>query len=223
MLLLRRLTIVVMATALSVSTSAAYGAVDQEGKQTSITSVDGTTGDITPNSFNPASSQCDLYSILIFDATTSRQVETGLARCSGATIDGTCTDGHAFSERYDGTGYYCSIGSSFPTGSATNALLERTSGTTAIWGSIAGAYNSQTGFGASDSIRAYAWAEATGPTSSCPSMPHSASFANWKKFSNSNGWSYVSVDVPYSVYGGISGAPCWTVGSLGGNGGFSVS
>jgi len=217
----RLLSALALGLALGFGSTAAFASVDQDGRETSGTNLDGATVTITPNSYNPASSQCVVYSILLYDNTSPRQLETGVIGCNGATIDGTCTSGHGFSERYDGSAYYCAQGSTFPTGSTNPALIERTSGTTAMWGATVGSYISQTGFGATDSIRSYVWAEATGG-SACPSRPHSVGFTIWKKFINASGWSYVTSAPPY-IYGQFPASPCWTIGSLSSTGDFNAS
>lgn len=216
-----RLSAVALGLALGFGSAAAFASVDQDGRFTSTTNVDGTTVDITPSSFNAASGQCVLYSVLLYDNSSPRHVETGVVGCNGANIDGTCTSGYGFSERYDGSNYYCAQGSTFPTGSASNALIERSAGTTTMWGSTVGSYISQTGFGATDSIQSYAWAEATGG-SACPSRPHTAAFTSWKKFTNASGWSYVT-SAPTYAYGQFPTSPCWTIGSLSTTGDFNVS
>jgi len=217
-----RMTVLILGLSMSIGASAAFASVDQEGKATSTQNIDGSTVDITPSSFNASSGQCVIYSLILFDSSTSKQVETGLAVCNGPTIDGTCTSGHSFSERYDGSAYYCAQGSAFAVGSPTNALIERTSGTTSVWGATGGSYISQSGFGATDMIPALAWAEASGGVA-CPTSPHSVSFANWKKFLNASGWSYVSSANPYSSTKQFPTSPCWTVGSLSASGGFNAS
>lgn len=201
---------------------ASTGLYDQEGRVTSTTNLEGATVDITPSSFNAASGQCVLYSLVMFDSSSSRQVETGVLGCNGQTIDGSCTSGYGFSERYDGSNYYCAQGSTFPTGSASNALIERSSGTTAMWGSTVGSYISQTGFGASDTIQSLTWGEASSGMV-CPSSPHSATFTSWKKFINASGWSYVTSAPTYFAYRNFPTSPCWAVGSLSSTGGYSVS
>lgn len=216
-----RLCAVALGLTLGFGSTAAFALVDQDGRVTSTTNVDGATVNITPSSFNAASTQCVIYSVLLYDNSSPRHIETGVVGCNGANIDGTCTSGHGFSERYDGSAYYCAQGSTFTTGSATNALIERSSGTTAMWGSTAGSYISQSGFGATDSIQSYAWAEATG-ASTCPSSPHSGAFTSWRKFINASGWSYVT-SAPTYIYGQFATSPCWTVGSLSSTGDFNAS
>ncbi len=218
---LTRLSAVALGLALGFGSTAAFASVDQDGRFTSAVTLDGATVYITPSSFNPASGQCVVYSVLLYDNSNPHQLETGVVGCNGATIDGTCTSGHGFSESFDGVNYHCGQGSTFPMGSATNALIERSSGTTTMWGTTAGSYISQAGFGATDSIQSYAWAEATGGTT-CPSRPHSVSFASWKQFTNASGWSYVTL-APTYFYGQFTASPCWTIGSLSFTGDFNAS
>ena len=215
-----RLSAVALSLVLGFGSTAAFAQVDQDGRQTSTSNVDGAVVYITPNSFNAASNQCVVYSLLLYDWSSPRHVETGVISCNNATIDGTCTSGHGFSERYDGSAYYCAQGSTFTTGSFNSAIVERSSGTAAMWGGTDGAYISQTGFGATDTIYSYVWAEATGG-SACPSSPHSVAFTIWKKFQNANGWSYVT-SAPIYTYGQFPTSPCWTVGSLSSTGDFNA-
>lgn len=202
---------------------ASTGLYDQTGKQTSTTNVDGATVVITPYSFSPGNVQCVIYAVLLPDWSSSLQLETGLLTCNNQTFDsGACTSGHAFSESFDGVNYHCGQGSTFTMGSANTALIERSSGTTTMWGATDGSYISQTGFGATDSIQSLAWGEAaTG--SACPSSPHSAAFTGWKKFLNATGWSYVTSASLYHGWQQFPTSPCWTVGSLSSTGDFNVS
>lgn len=197
---------------------------DQEGKRTSVTNVSGTTVAITPGAITPSYGQCVIYATLVYDDTAKLQVETGVTKCYRARLDECPADSsYAFTETFsNATSYHCSVGGSFPLNAATTALIQRTSGTTEMWGSTLGSYRSMSGFLSGDIIIALTWAEASG-VYSCPTAPHAASFANWQKFQNSTGWSHVSVDLNHSAQMGMTGmAPCWSIGALGGNGSFNV-
>jgi hypothetical protein len=201
---------------------ASTGLYDQTGKNTSTSNLDGTTVIITPSSFNAASGQCVLYSVLLPDFSSSRQLETGVVGCNNANIDGTCSSGYAFSESFNGSNYSCAQGNAFTTGSANTALIERSSGTTTVWGATDGSYASQSGFGATDSIPGIAWGEASSG-SACPSSPHSVAFTSWRKFINASGWSYVTSAPTYHGHQDFPTSPCWTIGSLSSTGDFNAS
>lgn len=230
MKIVRPIAILGLGIALTLTSAAAASAYtyDQEGQSTPGTlKVDGTTVDITPSSFNPVNQQCVLYAAIISDVDSGgnvlRHIETGVVRCNNyALINAACSSGHTFSEKYTGSGYDCAIGSTFTNGSTLNAMIQRTAGTDVMWGSTGGSYMSQAGFTQGHDIRATAWAEATGVASVCPTTPHSAHFANWKKYTNSGGWSTVSAPWSYRSISGITNAPCWSVGSVSG-GAFDVA
>ncbi len=100
----------------------AWAGIDQDGRQTDSNSVDGTYADIVGNGFYTPNNACTLYSILLFG--NGRMVETGLLRCVGATIDGTCYDDRTFAERLDGSNYFCSPGDHFNNGDTVTAYIE---------------------------------------------------------------------------------------------------
>lgn len=220
----KRLTSLGLSFALGIlgATPASANNIDQEGRATSATSVDGATIDITPSSFNPANQQCVIYSVVVSDDTTPRQMQTGVVRCLNKAMSLACTTGHTFTESFDGISYHCAVGSTFTNGATVTGMVQRTSGTTSMWGSIGGSYLSQSGFNAGDLIYSTAWGEATGDATTCPATPHSAHFANWKKFQNASGWSYVSASIRYSNPRGISGVPCWAASALLSGGTFDV-
>lgn len=202
--------------------SPASAGLDQDGRYSNTHNVDGSYTRLQGHTFNPTSGQCVLYSVLSYDSTAGRQVESGIVRCNGASIDGTCPSGHVFVERYNGSAYYCTPGYSFDPIYQYDATTYRTSSTsTTFTGHINGASLSQSGFGLSDNITGYAWGEATGG-SACPSS-NSGSFVDWEKFDYSVGWTYVTSSTVYRYYYGMSGAPCWnTITSTGSKGNFDV-
>lgn len=215
-----------LALGLGVFSAAADGPVsglyDQSARVASTTNLDATSATITPSSFNAASNQCVIYAVLLYDSSSSRQLETGLLGCNNQSLErGACQSGYAFSESFDGANYHCGQGSAFTTGSANNALVERSSGTTTMWGSTDGSYASQSGFGATDTIQGIAWGEATSGLT-CPSSPHSAAFTYWQKFTNAGGWSYVT-SAPPGYHYAFPTSPCWAIGSLSSTGGFNAS
>ncbi len=197
--------------------------VDQDGRRTASTAVDGTSAVIYGNGFSATASQCALYAVLVYDSEgTDHMVEAGLVRCNGASIDGTCDSGYSFVERYNGSAYYCSPGLTFSNNTGYSASISRASSTsTTMNGAIHGASNSQTSFGTADTTTAYAWGEATGG-STCPS-PSKGTFALWKRLNNAAGWSTIDGASLYRLNTGMSGAPCWdTVSGVSGTGGFYV-
>jgi hypothetical protein len=205
-----RLCAIALSLVLGLGSTAAFAATnyDQEGWQTNQIHVDATNVWIKPISFAPVSGQCVIYSALMPDFTTPLQVEAGVFMCNGANLDGTCFSGNGFSEAYDGTFYHCAQGSAFTLGTAYLTQVVRNSGFSSIYGAAAGAYISQSGFGAT-----------------CPSKPDSAAFTNWQQFTNANGWAYISSSMANSYYNPVGyGSPrCFTIGSLSSTGGFNVS
>ena len=197
--------------------------LSQDGRNSNAHNVDGSFARLQGHTFNPTTGQCVLYSVLSFDATgTQRQVESGIVKCNQATIDGTCTSGHVFVERYNGSGYFCTPGYSFDPIYQYDATTYRISSTsTTFTGHINGASLSQSGFGLSDNITGYAWGEATGG-SVCPST-NSGSFIDWEKYDTSVGWTYVTSSTVYRHWASMVGAPCWTtITSTGSKGNFDV-
>lgn len=203
--------------------SAASASIDQDGRVSGSTSVDGSYAQVIGNSFDETADQCVLYSVLSYDSTAPRQLESGLVRCSyPATIDGSCPGGQTFVERWDGSNFFCVSGYSFTNGTAYDATTYRNSGTQFL-GSVNGASNGQSGFGANDDIQGYAWGEATGG-STCPSPAH-GTFNTWQRYVFGVGWSYVTGSSIFrGGVGNMCGTPCWpTVSATDSSGGFDVS
>jgi hypothetical protein len=202
--------------------SPASAGLDQDGRFSNAHNVDGTYTRLQGHTFDPRSGQCVLYSVLTFDSTSSRQVESGIVKCLGTSIDGTCPSGYAFVERFNGSAYFCTPGYSFDPIYQYDATTYRSSSTsTTFTGQINGASLSQSGFGLSDNITGYAWGEATGG-SACPAL-NSGSFVDWEKFDYSVGWTYITTSTVYRRSSSMSGAPCWnTITSTGTKGNFDV-
>lgn len=206
-----------------VSASAAY---DQDGRRTGSTSIDGSYAEVTGNGFSAVSGHCVLYATLSSDSTASRQVESGVLRCNGGTLDPTtsaCPGGYAYVERFNGTNFYCDSGYAITNGVAYDATTYRTGGSsTTFHGHIDGAAIDQAGFGLSDSVRGYAWGEATGGTK-CPGASK-GTFGSWERYDTSTGWHLVSASSLHrGVSGSMSGTPCWaTISSVNSTGGFYV-
>lgn len=203
-------------------------AVDIEGRQTGTTSADGSYAQLVGNGFSATNGQCVLYSALSSTvALTGPQIEAGIVRCNnapgGGLDSGACTDGHAFVERFDGANYFCNQGYTFTNNTAYDATTYRTGSTsTTFHGHVNGADLDQNGFGTSAATIGYAWAEATGISSSCPS-PSKGTFNIWKRYDTATGWHIVTNSSIHREHIGIPGAPCWpTVSGTNANGGFYV-
>lgn len=197
--------------------------VNQSGRQTGSSSIDGSYARLQGHAFNASSGQCVLYSTLSFNSTGSgRMVQSGIVRCNGAIIDGTCPGGQVFVERFNGSAYFCTPGYSFSNNFQYDATTYRNApSSTTFTGQINGASLSQGGFGLSDNIAGWAWGEATGG-STCPSS-NSGSFYTWQKFDSSSGWSYVTGSSVHQYSLGMAGAPCWgTISSTNSQGAFDV-
>jgi hypothetical protein len=215
----------VVATA-ALSPAFATISYDQDGRTTGSTSIDGSFARLQGTGFHPNNQQCVLYATLSNDQdlTSIRQVESGLLRCVNATLDGTCTSGKVFVERYNGSAYFCTPGYSFDNIYQYDATTYRISSTsTTFTGQINGATLSQSGFGVSDPIVGATWGEATsGTTTSCPSGL-SGSFFLWEKYDTSTGWSYVTGSNVYRNAFNMSGSPCWdTITSTNSQGAYDV-
>lgn len=203
--------------------SAAIADVDQDGRRTASTSVDGSFVRLEGNGFSPANNQCVIYGVLSYDSSAPRQIESGLVRCdSGTSIDGTCPGGQVFVERYNGSSYFCTPGYSFNNNTQYDATTYRnSSSSTTFTGHINGSTLTQGGFGLSDNIRGYAWGEATGG-STCPS-PSRGTFHVWQRYNTSSGWSYVDGSSVFRYDNGMNGAPCWgSISAADSSGGFDV-
>lgn len=195
---------------------------EQDGRESSTHNVDGSYARLQGHSFNPDSGQCVLYSTLSYDSTAYRQLESGIVTCKNADIDATCTSGHVFVERFDGSQYFCTPGYTFLTKYQYDATTYRASATSTTFnGQINGANLSQSGFGLSDYITPYAWGEATGGNF-CP-VSQDGSFIYWEKYDTSAGWAYItSSTIDHSGYG-LAGSPCWSrISSTDSTGGFNV-
>jgi hypothetical protein len=209
-------------TLLVFSAGPVYANADQEGRQAGTSTSDGSYAQVVGNGFSANPGQCVIYSAVSTDVTSSRQVEAGVVRCNGATLDGTCTDGHAFVERWaGGNNYYCTPGYTFNNNTAYDATTYRTSGTsTTFTGHINGASLNQGGFGLNDDVVATAQAEASGGTT-CPS-PSRGTFNVWERYNTNTGWHYIGNALLYRVHYGISGAPCWSPTTASSTGAFVV-
>lgn len=203
----------------------AWGGVDQSGRVSNASTVDGTQGYVRGDGFSAPQNTCVLYSLLTADLTANVHIESGVVRCNNITIDGTCPSGRGFVERHSPTGdYYCVPGDAFSNGSPYFTRSQRTSTTsTTVTGSILNASNSQGSFGLSDTVRAYAWGEVTSPQASqCPpSGSAEGHFFDWQRLNGST-WSTVTGSDVYHYANGISGAPCMTVTATNPTGDFYV-
>ncbi|MCW2786038.1 MAG: hypothetical protein JWP74_2555 [Marmoricola sp.] len=177
----------------------AGAADDQEGRRTGTSAADGSYAEIFGNGFSATSGQCVLYSVLTVDLTAHRQIQSGLARCDGANIDGTCHDGDAFVESIDANGMKCTPGYSFTDNTGYDATTYRTSSTsTTMDGHVNGAL--------------------------CPSPSH-GTFDSWERYDTSSGWHFVTSSSQHRAYDlAMSGALCWaTIAGVSSAGDFDVN
>lgn len=195
---------------------------DQEGRTAGSTGVDGSYARLVGNGFSADKNQCVIYAALSGDTSNPHQIEAGVVRCKSTSMDmGSCTDGHAFVETFNGSSYVCKQGYAFANNTAYDATTYRTSTTsTTFYGHINGASATQAGFGINDTIRARAWGEAVGGNE-CPA-PSRGTFNIWKRYNASNGWHYVGGGSVTSAHNGLSGAPCWSASATSATGGFDV-
>ena len=130
--------------------SPANADVNQDGRRTASTTVDGSYSRLEGNGFGPSNNQCVIYSTLSFNSSGSqRMIQSGLVRCdTGTSIDGTCPGGQVFVERYNGSSYFCTPGYSFNNNIQYDATTYRNSSTsTTFTGHINGVTLTQGGFG----------------------------------------------------------------------------
>jgi hypothetical protein len=203
--------------------AAADAAVDHDGRWTGTSAADGSYAQVYGNGFSANSGQCVIYAALSFDDTASRQIESGLVRCNGANIDGTCADGHAFVETVANGNYSCTQGYSITNNTGYDATTYRTGSTsTTFHGHVNGANGDVGGFGLTDWIKGETWGEATGG-SACPA-PSKGTFLSWERYDTSTGWHYVtSSSIHRIVQGTMSGTPCWaTVSTVSSTGDYVV-
>lgn len=203
--------------------SPAGAEISQDGRRTAWTAADGSFVTVVGNGFSARPNQCVIYSTLTYDSDAPRMIQSGLVRCNGIQLTGSCPDGQTFVERYNGTSYFCRPGYGFNNGTAYDATTYRQSSTSLTFtGHVSGTTWEQAGFGLTNNVRGYAWGEATGTAANCPA-PSKGTFNQWKKYSTSAGWSYVTGSSVHQWDDGWANAPCWaTVSAAASDGGFNV-
>ncbi|GAA3669166.1 hypothetical protein GCM10022237_31320 [Nocardioides ginsengisoli] len=203
--------------------TAAWAGVDQTGRYTDVTDVDGTSAMITAESFSTPPNACVVYAALVVAGGPSpRQLEAGFLRCRNVLIDQKCRNDYRFVERFDGLNYYCNEGATFNNGDSTFVTIARTpsGSSTTMQASLVGTSMNQSGFSLTSPTTAQAWGEVTGG-SSCPTGPARADFATWKKLRNGS-WTYITGANYGHAESGING-PCFAVSSLDSTGDFHVT
>lgn len=194
----------------SVGPASATDHIAQDGRKSGSSTSDGSYARLVGNGFSPKAGQCVIYSAISADFTSRRQVEAGVVRCSGMTIDKTCPRGKAFVERYDGANYYCRSGYAFDNNTEYDATTYRTgSQSTTFTAHINGQSISQGGFGLNDNIRALAWGEVTGTSTTCPTGFSKGTFKVWQRYDTSSGWHYITGSSKHNESVGMTGTPCW--------------
>jgi hypothetical protein len=205
--------------------ASAQAGMDHDGRWSGTSSADGSYAEVFGNGFSANNQQCVFYSALTYDADAPRQIESGLIRCNNWSIDnGMCTDGHAFVETYNGSGYACTQGYTFTNNTGYDATTYRNSATsTTFTGHINGATRQVSGFGLADWTKAETWGEANGLNNSCPS-PSKGTFYSWERYDAVSGWSYASSSTIHRVASAdMNNPPCWgTVSSVSSIGDFYV-
>lgn len=204
---------IVLALSLGTGVTSAWAGVAQDGRQTTVGTIDGASVYINGDSFNQPSGTCVVYSVLVSDSTSPRHVEVGLARCAtGVAIDGTCSSGYSFAEKYVAPStFICSQGLDFNNDTDYYAKIDRT-GTNSMIGTVNGASVTQSGFLTSHSIDTWTWGEITGSGTACATSPSRGVFYAWTK-KVSGTWSTVpSPNIYHASTGGMP-SPCWGVGT----------
>lgn len=223
-----------LAFVLGFGVSTSWGAATHSLRKANHTAVDGVRADIEGNLFYAPSNACVIYAVYMVDEQgTNHHLESGLVRCGSSAssgIMGTCPSGHAFAERWDGTGsgFFCNPGGNFDNNVKYSSYIRR--GTSGDWtptAYILGAEISQSGFNPADTTRAIAWGEVTSGASSttCPTGNARGTFYAWKRLVYSGGvgsWGIVTNSTDHAYNVGVSGAPCWAIESVTWDGEFSV-
>lgn len=193
--------------------TSAWAGVAQDGRRTTVATIDGASVYINGDSFNAPSGTCVLYSVLVYVyGSNPRHVETGLVRCTPQSLDmGSCTNGYSFAERYaGGNNYFCNQGPGFNNDTDYYAKIDRT-GTNSMVGSINGASITQSGFVTSEPIDTWTWGEITATGTACAISPARGVFYSWTK-KVSGTWSTVPSPSIYHNSTGGRPSPCWGVG-----------
>lgn len=209
MRILVRLGLLTVAFSLVTLASPAFGGIDQEGRVSGSHEVDGSYARLAGNGFSARVGQCVIYSVNSADWTVQRMVQSGVVRCNGINLASpACPGGTAFVETAVGSTYTCTAGHTFTNNTEYDATTYRTSSSgTTFHGHVNGADGDLGGMGLSHDIRAYAWGEATGTTSTCPS-PSKGTFTLWKRYDTSSGWAFVTSSSEHNNNVGMS-STCW--------------
>ena len=199
----------------------AFAVIDQEGRVSVSHTVDGSYSRLSGDSFSPKSGQCVIYSVNTSDWTNHRMVQSGLVRCNDKVLDAPdCPGGTSFVETEVGNTYHCVAGYTITNDTQYDATTYRTSSSgSTVHGHVNGASASLGGISVGDDVRAYAWGEATGSSSTCPA-PSRGVFTLWKKYDTSAGWTYVTSSSKHHFNSMPS--TCWTSISAVSSGEFDV-
>lgn len=213
------ITVGTLLTFMLASVGSAYAA-NQGGRRTrNETNFEGTSANLTPHSFNPDSGHCVLQSVLAYDFSADRQLETGSVRCDGATIDGTCHSGYHFVETYANNVYTCFQHSSFNNGDTSTFWVDRSSSQSGTFYAHIDGYTreSQGGFTPGTNVRGIAWMERAGSGTGCSGWgPAHGTFHDWQSTFGTNNWQYSTGSI-YNPTG------CWAVSTISSTGDFDVT
>lgn len=185
----------------------AASALVQGGRHTNNSTANaGTSVSIAGVSFSPGSGHCIAYSTLAFSAVNNKQVESGVVRCNGTSVDGSCDD-VKFVETGSNGAFSC-----YPHGSFTNSffhtfkVMRQTGDSPYFFAYIDGTLEEgQGGFSTSNPVELWSWGERTGSGTGCTGWGGSGAFQDWQKLVYGNPWTDIS--------GAIS-TTCWTVSGI---------
>lgn len=225
----RRLVLFVSAFLLGFGVTAAWAGWDKEGKQSTDTSVDGSSANVRGDNFGSIRSHtCVLYSVSVQDGINKRQVEAGIVRCSGTYSDGSpytfssCgARGVTYVETWlaDNTAT-CGVGGSFTDGTAYyGAVVRNSDSSDTFTGSIGSASHHLGSFHISSDVYARSFGEVTAGTQ-CPGDNPVGHFGYFSRFNYGQGWDEITTPMSYSPGGGFG--PCWSIEDSGSNGGYYV-
>lgn len=192
----------------------AFSDAEQGLRFSTAVTVDGSFVQIHDPVFGPDNGSCVVYVATLTDPASFRQVESGVVRCNGTSLDGSCS-GVKYVEVLDNHGYNC-----FPHGSFLNSeshafkVVRNLNGAQVATGYVDGQGYEQGG-GFLGNAFAGSMAEYTRPDAvDCTGWSGTEHFANFQRFIYGSGWDYV---------GGSSSTQCWTVGAINSTGDWNAS
>ena len=155
--------------------------------------LDGVRAGIRIDTITPRTDECQIYSVLAYDATNHVQLETGAAKCNSWLIDSSSCggDGQPFTfveTDFEGT-FHCYRHSGFALGGSGQAFRvnREASGSNIFYAYISGVQLQSVGGIATAHTAVYGWGEANGQAGICPSAAY-ADFTNFQRLTIGQPW-----------------------------------